>query len=152
MKELEMPLWDIVVSIFWFMILFTWIWLLIAILGDIFRDHEMSGWGKALWTLFLVVLPWLGALVYLIARGRSMNERARAQAQRHEQAFGQYIRETAGTGTGGTADELAKLADLRDRGALSTEEFDRAKAKLLGREPVPATAELHDQRPVSSTM
>jgi hypothetical protein len=146
-----MPLWDIVVSIFWFMILFTWIWLLIAILGDIFRDHEMSGWGKALWTLFLVVLPWLGALVYLIARGRSMNERARAQAERNEQAFGRYIRETAGTGTTGTADELAKLAELRDRGTLSSEEFDRAKAKLLGNGPAPATAGQHDQHPVSST-
>jgi hypothetical protein len=146
-----MPLWDIVVSIFWFMILFTWIWLLIAILGDIFRDHEMSGWGKALWTLFLVVLPWLGALVYLIARGGSMNERARAQAERNEQAFGRYIRETAGTGTTGTADELAKLAELRDRGTLSTEEFDRAKAKLLGHGPAAATAGQHDQLPVSST-
>ena len=146
-----MPLWDIVVSIFWFMVLFTWIWLLIAILGDIFRDHEMSGWGKALWTLFLVVLPWLGALVYLIARGGSMNERARAQAERNEQAFGRYIRETAGTGTTGTADELAKLAELRDRGTLSTEEFDRAKAKLLGQEPIPATAGRDAQRPVSST-
>jgi hypothetical protein len=151
MKELEMPLWDVVVSIFWFMILFTWIWLLIAIFGDIFRDHELSGWGKAFWTLFLVVLPWLGALVYLIARGKSMNERARAQAQRNEQAFGQYIRETAGTGTTGTADELAKLADLRDRGTLSTEEFERAKAKVLGRQPEPATPGRHDQRAVSST-
>jgi Short C-terminal domain/Phospholipase_D-nuclease N-terminal len=151
MKELEMPLWDVVVSIFWFMILFTWIWLLIAILGDIFRDHELSGWGKALWTLFLVVLPWLGALVYLIARGKSMNERARAQAERNEQAFGQYVRETAGTGRTGTADELAKLADLRDRGTISSAEFDRAKAKALDGEPVPATPRQQDQRPVSST-
>ena len=149
-----MPLWDVVVSIFWFMILFTWIWLLITIFGDIFRDHELSGWGKALWTLFLVVLPWLGALVYLIARGKSMNERARAQAQRNEQAFGQYVRETAGTSTS-TADELAKLADLRDRGTLSPEEFDRAKAKVLGQEPVPAAAGRHadqqPQQPVSAT-
>jgi hypothetical protein len=155
MKELEMPLWDVLVSIFWFMILFTWIWLLIAIFGDIFRDHELSGWGKAFWTLFVVVLPWLGVLVYLIARGKSMNERALAKAQRNEQAFGQYVRETAGTGTTGTADELAKLADLRDRGTLSTEEFERAKAKLLGEEPVSATAGHsaghHDQRAVSST-
>jgi hypothetical protein len=149
MKELGMTLWDIVASIFWFMILFAWIWLLIAILGDIFRDHEMSGWGKALWTLFLIVAPWLGALVYLIARGKSMNERARAQAQRNEQAFAQYVKEAAGTGTAGTADELAKLADLRDRGALTPEEFDRAKARLLGHEPAPAGR--HDQQAVSST-
>jgi hypothetical protein len=158
MKELEMPLWDVVVSIFWFMILFTWIWLLIAIFGDIFRDHELSGWGKALWTLFLVVLPWLGALVYLVARGKSMNDRARAQAERNERAFGQYVREAAGTGTSstsgtsGTADELTKLADLRDRGTLSPEEFDRAKAKVLGQEPVAAAAGRHaDQHPVSAT-
>ncbi|GAA1272135.1 SHOCT domain-containing protein [Pseudonocardia aurantiaca] len=146
-----MPLWDVVVSIFWFMILFTWIWLLIAIFSDMFRDHELSGWGKALWTLFLVVLPWLGALVYLIVRGKSMNERARAQAQRNEQAFGQYVRETAGTSTS-TADELAKLADLRDRGTLTPEEFERAKAKVLGQEPAAAAAGRHaDQRPVSAT-
>jgi hypothetical protein len=77
-------LWDILVSIFWFMILFTWIWLLVMIFGDLFRDHELSGWGKALWVLFLLVMPWLGALVYLVARGRSMNERARQQAERDE--------------------------------------------------------------------
>jgi hypothetical protein len=146
-----MPFWDVIVSIFWFMILFTWIWLLIAIIGDIFRDHEMSGWGKALWILFLVVAPWVGALVYLIARGPSMNERARAQAQRNEQAFGQYVRETAGTGTTSTADELAKLADLRDRGVISAEEFEHAKAKALGRGPVQAAPARRDQQAVTST-
>ena len=146
-----MPLWDVVVSIFWFMILFTWVWLLITIFGDIFRDHELSGWGKALWTLFLVVVPWLGALVYLIARGRSMNERSRAQAQRNEQAFGRYVRETAGVGTTSTADELGKLADLRDRGTISTEEFERAKATVLGQGPVPSTPDHRDQHAVTST-
>jgi hypothetical protein len=144
-------LWDVIVSIFWFMILFTWIWLLIAIFGDIFRDHELSGWGKALWILLLVVVPWLGALVYLIARGRSMNERARAQAERNEQAFGQYVRETAGTGPTSTADELAKLADLRDRGTISAEEFERAKAKVLGHGPVVAGPAHRDQQAVSGT-
>ena len=133
-----MNFWDLVASIFWFMLLFTWISMLFTIFGDLFRDHELSGWAKALWTLFLVVVPWLGALVYLIVRGRSINERALAQAQRNEQAFSRYVRETAGTGTTSTADELGKLADLRDRGTLSTEEFQRAKAKLLGSEPEPA--------------
>ena len=146
-----MSLWDVMVSIFWFFVLFAWIWLLIAILGDIFRDHELSGWGKALWILLLVVVPWLGALVYLIARGRSMNERARAQAQRNEQAFGQYVRETAGTGTTSTADELAKLADLRDRGVISAEEFEHAKAKALGRGPVQAAPARRDQQAATST-
>ena len=133
-----MNFWDLVASIFWFMLLFTWISMLFTIFGDLFRDHELSGWAKALWTLFLVVVPWLGALVYLIVRGRSINERALAQAQRNEQAFSRYVRETAGTGTTSTADELGKLADLRDRGTISAEEFQRAKTKLLGSEPEPA--------------
>ena len=94
-----MDFWSVVGSIFWFMILFAWIMLLFRIFGDLFGDHELSGWGKALWTVFLIFLPWLGALVYLIARGRSMNERALARAQRNEQAFSQYVRQTAGAGT-----------------------------------------------------
>ena len=94
-----MDFWSVVGSIFWFMILFAWIMLLFRIFGDLFGDHELSGWGKALWTVFLIFLPWLGALVYLIARGRSMNERAMARAQRNEQAFSQYVRQTAGAGT-----------------------------------------------------
>jgi hypothetical protein len=98
------------------MILFAWIGLLITIFGDIFRDHELSGWAKALWSLFLIVVPWLGTLVYLIARGPSMNRRARAQAQENVRDFDQYVRETAASTSTGTADELAKLAELRDRG------------------------------------
>ena len=146
-----MSFWDIFASIFWFMILFTWIWMLIAIVGDIFRDHELSGWGKALWTLFLIVAPWLGSLVYLIARGRSMNERALAKAQRDERAFGQYVRATAGSGTTSTADELTKLADLRERGTLSVAEFELAKAKVLGARPASAAVAQTDGRPVAST-
>jgi hypothetical protein len=150
MKEWDMDFWSVVGSIFWFMILFAWIMLLFRIFGDLFGDHELSGWGKALWTVFLIFLPWLGALVYLIARGRSMNERALAQAQRNEQAFGQYVRQTAGTGTS-TADELSKLADLRDRGTISDEEFQHAKAKLLGRQPETVSPTYTDGRPVPST-
>jgi hypothetical protein len=124
-------LWDILVSIFWFMVLFAWIWLLISIFADLFRDHEMSGWGKAVWVLFLIVVPWLGALVYLIARGRSMNERARAQAEHQEQDFRRYVQHVQASSPS-TADELAKLADLRDRGTISEQEFAQAKARLLG--------------------
>ena len=145
-----MPLWDVFVSVFWFMILFAWIMLLFRIFGDIFSDHELSGWGKALWALFLIVLPWLGALVYLIARGRSMNERAMARAQQNEQAFSQYVRQTAGAGTS-TADELSKLADLRDRGTIFDEEFQHAKAKLLGRQPESVSSAYPGGRPVPST-
>jgi Short C-terminal domain/Phospholipase_D-nuclease N-terminal len=136
-----MNFWDIILSIFWFMLLFAWIWLLISIFADIFRDHELSGWGKALWTLFIIVIPWLGALVYLIARGRSMNERALAQAQRQDQAFRHYVQDAAPKQPS-SADEIAKLATLRDQGAISEQEFAHAKAKLLGtpspnRPPVP---------------
>ena len=129
-----MTFWNIIVSIFWFMLLFAWIWLLITILADIFRDHELSGWGKALWVLFIIVVPWLGALVYLIARGRSMNERALAQAQRQDQAFRQYVQDAAGNQPS-VAEEIAKLASLRDQGAISEQEFAHAKAKLLGTPP-----------------
>src|SRR5215218_3123027 len=129
-----MDFWGVVGSIFWFMILFAWIGLLFRILGDLFGDHELSGWAKALWTAFLIFFPWLGTLVYLIARGRSMNERAYAQARRNEDALRQYVRETAGAGTTSTADELGKLAELRTRGTISDGEFQHAKAKLLGRQ------------------
>jgi Short C-terminal domain len=100
--------------------------------------------------VFLIFLPWLGALVYLIARGRSMNERALARAQRSEQAFSQYVRETAGASTS-TADELAKLAELRDRGTISDEEFRHAKAKLLGRQPEVVSPAYTGGRPAPST-
>jgi Short C-terminal domain/Phospholipase_D-nuclease N-terminal len=150
MKEWDMDFWSVVGSIFWFMILFAWIMLLFRIFGDLFGDHELSGWGKALWTVFLIFLPWLGSLVYLIARGRSMNERALARAHRNEEAFSQYVRQTAGTGTS-TADELSKLADLRDRGTISDEEFRHAKAKLLGRQPEAASPVQADGHPVPLT-
>src|SRR3954466_13323267 len=121
-KRSDMDFWSVVGSIFWFTILFACIMLLCRLLGDLFSDHELSAGGKALWTVFLIFLPWLGSLVYLIARGRSMNERALARAQRSQEAFGQYVRETAGASTS-TADELSKLAELRDRGTISDEEF-----------------------------
>lgn len=145
-----MPLWDILVSIFWFMVLFAWIWLLIVILNDIFRDHELSGWAKALWTLFLIVVPWLGALVYLIARGSSMQARAAAHAARSEDAFRHYVRETAAEGKPSTADELAKLATLRDRGAISEQDYERAKAMVLTDERAPKPKVDGQQRPASS--
>jgi ABC-type multidrug transport system fused ATPase/permease subunit len=116
-----------VLSVFFFVI---WIWILITILTDLFRDHETSGWGKAVWVLFLVLIPFLTALIYLIARGSGMRERTiRAQAEA-KQHFDSYVREQAHTGS--AADELHKLNDLKEKGALSNEEFERAKAKLLG--------------------
>ena len=125
--------------IWWFISAFVFIaylFVLFSIIMDVFRDHKLNGWFKALWMIFLVFVPFLTAIVYLIARGRSMNERAMARAQQNEQAFSQYVRQTAGAGTS-TADELSKLADLRDRGTISDEEFQHAKAKLLGKQPEP---------------
>ena len=112
-------------EIFFFVI---WIWILITILADLFRDHEVSGWGKALWVLFLVFVPVLTALIYLIARGSGMRDRTiRAQAEA-KQHMDTYIREQAHASP---ADELHKLNDLREKGAITGEEFERAKAKLL---------------------
>jgi hypothetical protein len=130
----DFGLWEVFVSMFWFMLLFAWIWLLIAILSDLFRDRELGGWAKAFWVLFIIILPWLGALVYLIARGNSMNERARKTAAENEASFRAYVQDAAGgaAGSSSTAEELRKLAELRDNGTISAEDFDRAKAKILG--------------------
>ncbi len=126
----DFSLWDVIVSMFWFMLLLAWIWLIIAILSDIFRDHSLSGGGKALWTLFLVFLPWLGALIYLIARGGSMHERQAKMAQDNDARMRAYVQEAAGT-TSSTADELRKLAELRDSGAITPADYEQAKAKAL---------------------
>ena len=108
--------------------LVIWIWILITILTDLFRDHEVSGVAKAVWVFFLVFLPFLTGLIYLIARGGGMRERALAAERESKQQVDTYIRDTAGTSP---ADELAKLADLKAKGTISDEEFDRMKAKLL---------------------
>lgn len=113
-------------EVFFFVI---WIWILITILTDLFRDHALSGWAKAAWVLFLVFIPFITALIYLIARGGGMRERAlKAQAEAKEH-MDTYIREQAHAGS--PADELHKLQELKEKGALSDAEFDKAKAKLL---------------------
>ena len=120
-------------SLLWTMLEFflfvIWIWILIAIFGDIFRSGDMGGWAKALWVIFVIVLPFLGILVYLIARGGKMQERAIKDATQQKQAFDAQVREAAGSST---ADDLAKLADLKDKGVLTDAEFQAQKAKLLG--------------------
>ena len=106
--------------------------LLFVIIGDLFRDHAMSGWGKAAWVLFLIFVPFLAALIYLITRGEGMRERAAQQQQQAQQQLDTYIRQTAGGGSGGSAaDELTKLATLHDQGKLTDQEFERAKAKIV---------------------
>lgn len=124
-----MPLLDLFWTILYIFVLFAWIWLLIAVFGDIFRS-DMGGWGKAGWTIFVIVLPLLGVLIYLIVNGGDMQERSARDAIAADQAQRDYIRSVAGTSTS-TADELTKLSALRDSGVISQSEFDTQKAKLL---------------------
>jgi hypothetical protein len=124
-----MPLLDLFWTLLWFFLFIAWIWLLIAIFADIFRS-EMSGWGKAGWIIFVVVLPFLGVLIYLIANGDDMQNRA-VQAQADQEAAQRaYIQDAAGSG-GSSADELEKLASLHQQGVLTDEEYQTQKAKLL---------------------
>ena len=127
----DFSLWDLMISMFWFMLLVAWIWLLISILGDIFRDRELGGGAKAMWVLFLVFLPWLGALIYLIARGNSMNERTRqamADAEKRQRA---YIQEVSGGSTASVAEQIRDLSALKESGHLTDAEYDAAKSKIL---------------------
>ena len=107
----------------------AWLMVLFSIFGDLFRDHSMSGWGKAAWTIFLIFVPFLGVLIYLIARGSGMRERALAQQQDAQKQFDTYVRQTAEGGS--TADELAKLAKLHDEKKISDQEYEQAKAKIV---------------------
>lgn len=115
--------------VFEFFLLFAWIWILVTVIMDLFRDHELSGVAKAVWVFFLVFLPFLGVLLYLIVRGNGMRDRSLKEQADTKAHFDSYVRETASAGS--PADELHKLAELKDKGALSAEEFDQAKAKLL---------------------
>jgi ABC-type multidrug transport system fused ATPase/permease subunit len=123
------PLLDVFWTMLWFFLFFIWIWLLITIFVDLFRSHDLSGWAKALWVIFVIVLPFLGVLFYLIFRGGSMHERALQQAQQQDAEFREYVQNAAQTSS---ADQLTKLADLRDRGVITEEEFQRQKAAVLG--------------------
>jgi Short C-terminal domain/Phospholipase_D-nuclease N-terminal len=117
-------------SMLWFFLWFIWIWLLIVVFGDIFRSRDLSGWAKALWTIFVIFLPYLGVFVYLIARGRKMGEHAAQRAAAQEAQMRDYVQSVASSG-GGAADEIAKLAQLRDQGVISEDDFQQAKAKAL---------------------
>jgi len=117
--------WTVLMIFLWVI----WFWILITIFIDLFRSHDLSGWAKALWFIFILFLPLIGVLVYLIARGSKMHQHAEQDAAASEQQFRQYVQEAAGSGN--TADQLTKLVDLRDRGVISPEEFEREKAKIL---------------------
>ena len=129
-----------ILDIFWTMleifIFVIWIYLLFIIFVDIFRSHDLKGWAKALWLFFIIILPFLGILIYLIARGGKMHERAAQAAQAQQQAFDSYVKEAAGSNS---AEQLAKLAELKDKGVLTDAEFNTEKAKLLGEAGTPAS-------------
>lgn len=118
---------------FWTMLIFflwvLWFILLFRIIVDIFASDDLGGWGKAGWLIFTIILPFLGVFIYLIARGRKMGERQARAARAQDKAFRDYVRESAGQPS--SADQIAKLADLRDRGAISDQEYQKAKADVL---------------------
>jgi len=115
-------------SMVWWFLFFIWIWLLIMVFGDIFRSRDLGGWAKALWTIFVIVVPYLGVFVYLIARGNKMGEHAAQAAQAQDAAMRQYVQQAAAPSP---ADELAKLADLKAQGVIDDAEYTNLKAKAL---------------------
>jgi hypothetical protein len=119
---------DSLLTVLEFAILFVWIWVAVGVVFDIFRSRDLSNWSKALWMLFIIIVPYIGVLAYLIVRGHTMHEH-REQDWAQAQAFQRF--EASGGGSRSPADELAKLAELHDRGKLSDEEFEQAKARLL---------------------
>ena len=125
------PVLDAFLTMLYFFLFIIWIWLLIMVFFDIFRSHDISGWAKALWVIFIIVLPFLGVFVYLIARGGKMQERRVQDVQQQQQAFDSYVRQAAGTSGDDTATQLSKLADLKSSGVLTDAEFEAQKAKIL---------------------
>ena len=116
-------LWTMIIFFFWVI----WIWIVITVLIDVFRRHDIGGFAKALWVIFVVILPWLGVLIYLIVEHDGMRERSTKQAQAQQDQFDQYVRQTAG----GSADEIAKAKALLDEGTITQQEFDAIKAKAV---------------------
>ncbi|WP_371501805.1 PLDc N-terminal domain-containing protein [Kitasatospora sp. NBC_00374] len=127
----DYPLLNVFWTMCWFFLWILWFMLLFRILIDVFHDDSLSGWAKAGWAVFLILLPFLGVFIYLIARGRGMGEREMSKAQKNEEQFRAYVRETATSGQTSTADQLAKLTELRTTGQITDEEFAKAKAKIL---------------------
>jgi ABC-type transport system involved in cytochrome bd biosynthesis fused ATPase/permease subunit len=125
------PLLNVFWTMFEFFLWVIWIWILIAVFIDIFRSHDLSGWGKALWFVFVLLIPLVGVLAYLIVRGGKMHERAAQQVQQQDEAFRSYVQQAASGSSDSPADQLAKLADLRDRGVITADEFSREKEKVL---------------------
>lgn len=131
----DYPLLDVFLTMLYLFLWVMWFFLLFKVVTDLFRDHSLNGWAKAGWLVLVILLPYLGVLIYLIVRGRSMHERDEKLAKDSEAAFRNYVREAAASQGGSSSsdhvNDLAKLAELKDKGALNPEEYERAKAKLL---------------------
>ncbi|MGN5633006.1 SHOCT domain-containing protein [Streptomyces sp. AC154] len=133
----DYPLLNLFWTMLWFFLWIMWLFLLFRVIMDIFRSHDLGGWAKAGWLILALVLPYLGVLIYVIARGKSMGARDAKEAKDRDAAFKAYVRDAAGTDAGGGAargnhvEDLAKLADLKDKGAITDEEYQQAKTKLL---------------------
>jgi ABC-type multidrug transport system fused ATPase/permease subunit len=125
------PILDAFLTMLYFFLFIIWIWLLITVFIDIFRSRDMGGMAKALWVIFVIILPFLGVFVYLIARGGKMHERAAAEAAQQQKQFDSYVRQAAGTDGADTASQLSKLADLKSQGVITDAEFEAQKAKVL---------------------
>jgi hypothetical protein len=121
---------QVFLSILYFFLFFIWIWLLIVVFSDIFRSHDLGGFAKAIWVIFVILVPYFGVFVYLIARGHKMSEHVVQAAQAQDAAQREYIQSAVGAAPT-TADELARLADLKNQGVLSDAEFEQLKAKTL---------------------
>jgi len=124
------PVLDAFLTMLYFFLFVIWIWLLIAVFADIFRSHDMGGAAKALWCIGVIIVPFLGVFVYLLARGGSMHERSAKQMAQQQEQFDSYVRQTAGT-TNNVADQLTKLSELKTQGVISDAEFNAQKARLL---------------------
>jgi len=127
----DYPLGGVLLSMLYFFLFFIWIWILITVFMDIFRSHDLGGWAKALWSIFVIIVPYLGVFVYLIARGGKMQERKLNEAAQQQKAFDSYVREAAGNSGGDVTSQLTQLADLKSQGVLTDAEFDAKKAKIL---------------------
>ena len=132
MLAYDYPLLNIIFTTIMLFLWIAWILLLVRVFADIFTSHDIGGFTKALWAIFVLLAPFLGVFVYLLVRGRSMVDRNIQSSREAQVAMDNYIRQTAGVSTTSAADELAKLADLRDRGLIDDTEFAAQKSKLLG--------------------
>ena len=131
MLAYDYPLGGVFLSMLYFFLFFIWIWILITVFMDIFRSPDLNGWTKALWSIFVIILPFLGVFIYLIARGGKMQERKLQDAAQQKQAFDSYVQKTAASSGGDVTSQLTQLADLKAQGVLTDAEFESQKAKLL---------------------